>query len=43
MEMLKSKSIIVFVIMILGVSYMSAIDGSYQNTHKGSEVISEQA
>ncbi len=43
MEMLRSKSIIVFVIMILGVSYMSATSDSYQNAHKGSEIISERA
>lgn len=43
MEMLRSKSIIVFVIMILGVSYVSALSSSYQSNHKGSEIISERA
>ena len=44
MEMLKSKSIIAFTIMILGVSYLTALDNVNANhSHNNKNIISENA
>ena len=44
MEILKSKSIIAFTIMILGVSYLTALDNvSVSNNHCDKKIISEKA
>ena len=44
MEILKSKSIIAFMVMILGVSYLTALDNvGASNSHCDKKVISEKA
>ena len=44
MEILKSKSIIAFTIMILGVSYLTALDSvNVSNSQNVKEIISEKA
>lgn len=44
MEILKSKSIIAFIVMILGVSYLTALDNvNASNSQNVKEIISEKA
>lgn len=43
MEMLKSKSIIMFFVLVLVVSYISAVDGIKANSNKRSNLAVEKA